>query len=197
MIAFELTEPAPADLEIPIRPKRSRHLEFLDKPKVLKGQTIGYLRVRGIREGEDSLRVGSAELAVRIKRRSRLDELSNAPPRLLSPVHGSFVWGEFTAAVECFHDPLDPRSPQETVRLLLPGGTSVKAGRVSSDVEGPFHRLLFTVDARTLPAGPGQFILRSSRPDGRLEESDPVQVHVSQVGRVDVEGECENHPVHE
>lgn len=181
-LQFRATPPAAetATLDADVRPEGM--IEVVEPPTVLRGESAGYVRIRGLRPGKAQLRLaGKGTLAVEVIAARTAG--SREAIRITTPVPGSYVWGTFVAGVEVTDGNVDPG----TVRLLLPDGQRLEPLSISPPEQGPTRRLVFEVDASRLPIG-----MRKLVAVGPGVESEPVTLCSIQPGANDLfAGECE------
>jgi len=182
VIPVRLAKPAADEIELKVSVEPKDILEIVRAPVVLPGETIGYVRVRGLKPGQARLRVATdAVITVAVRaERSRVESTLFAP-RIVSPAVGAWVWGKFAVGVEF---PATARN----VSLRLPDGTKILPQKESGPDDGPLRRALFMVEAGELGDGP----VRLTAVVENGEVSEPLALHVL-AGVPDslVAGECE------
>jgi uncharacterized protein (DUF1800 family) len=191
MIAFNVDPPAPKDLLLPASGDRTGVLEILQPPEVLAGHSLGFMRVRGLKAGSTTIRAGDAHLDLIVYRLRRIDPPASEFPTFLSPPNGAFLWGDVTAAVEIFRDPLSPPDSYSPVVLDALGIRRFEADRESLPEEGPFVLTTFLLKQSLLPPGPATFIATGSTSQGVTIDSHPLVVEVGQVRNPEVDLEAE------
>lgn len=149
VIALGLASPTDRDLTIEAESSDPATVAVMRPFEALGGHDIGFLRIRGITPGEAMLRVGTAQVRVRVVPGSNRELFRESAPRILMPVAGSTVWGRFGVGVEVFDDPLEERRPV----VLRVGNRVIQPTSESPPSMGPFRRVVFHIDADALPAG--------------------------------------------
>lgn len=126
-------------------------LEVISAPRLLAGEPVGYVRVRGLRAGVATLTVAEHVFLIDVvPARVPADAAVAAGARVVGPVAGACVWGTFSVGVE---RRIEPRDPDGRFVLRLPDGRSLESTRVSDASMGPDRRAVFEVDAETLDVG--------------------------------------------
>ncbi len=125
-------------------------LEVVSPASILDGESIGYVRVRGVAVGEATLSVGSAVIRVSVVGPRVVDGDGADRPRVVGPVAGACVWGVFSVGVE---RRVEPGDDEGRLVLRLGDGREIEATRVSDASMGPDRRAVFEVDAGSLDDG--------------------------------------------
>ncbi len=194
IVPFHANQPADADETFTLALSESGAVEILRPPKMLAGETTGFLRVRALRPGHLRLLVhGEAPLDIQIKNDpagaalSRIDAESPRP-HIVTPVPQAFVWGQFSVGVEVFDaNPAPGAEPK--VQLRLPGGKLLDPVAHTTAEQGPARHYQFDVPADELSTGRARFVAVSSpagfsdverlaKTPGSLYESDALELNV-------------------
>lgn len=150
-------------------------LEVVVQPRVLAGQTRGFVRVRATGDakaggGAATLRVGDGALKVRF--RASAVEPVELRPVVFNPVPRAAVWGKVGVGVEVFALS-DGGDAAEVTLAAAPGAWTVRemdaAGGVkgfinlksveaSDGSQGPLRRYGFELDMDKFPPGPVQLV---------------------------------------
>ncbi|MEE8142716.1 MAG: hypothetical protein V3T77_06420, partial [Planctomycetota bacterium] len=192
VLPFQLLAPAIGDVELPFQVSHGELLEVLRPPTVLSGEQLGFVRVRGLREGETTLTVAGTALRIEIRCGNRSAQLKRLRPRLVAPVPGAYAWGDFSVGVELWDDPVERRADPRELYLRLPDGRKLAPTSEVDLSRGPVRRLRFDVPGDTLPEGPIELVAVALQADGSEMMSDPLLVRVLH-SQTDAEfrGECE------
>ncbi|MFG0329784.1 MAG: DUF1800 family protein [Phycisphaerales bacterium] len=166
--------------------------EIAREARVLDGETVGYLRVRGVAPGQTTLTVASAPITLEVtpKREPSFDERYR--PVITSPGDGAVVWGEFPIGVEVW--PI-PNRPRREITLRLSSGASLEPLGEASSEFGPDRRLAFTMDVTAMPEGSIELVAIATNEAGDEWKSDPVTVtvmHPTDEELIIVEAEAES-----
>ena len=209
VIPLHTDHPAEADETFPVAISDAGVIEILRPPKVLTGETTGYLRVRALRPGHLRLLVhGEAPLEIQVKNDPAAAAFSQVDaesprPRIVTPTAQAFVWGTFSVGVEVFDaNPAPGAEPK--VQLRLPGGRMLDPVGHTTPEQGPSRHYQFDVPADDLPAGRARLVAVSSpagfsdvdrlaRAAGSLYESDALDLSIvaPRTGQL-WSGECED-----
>ncbi len=175
VIAFRMAAAPASDVALPFQVADSGVLEVVRPPAVLGGESLGYLRVLGVRPGKTRLVLGAASLEIEVRARRAPEAPDKGRPVIVGPATGAAIWGTFAVGVE-----LDPDgAPEElTYELRLSDGGKAALVRVSGPARGPTRRIFFTVDAGSLAPGPLELVAVASSAEGRELHSDPVEISV-------------------
>lgn len=175
-IAFRTTAAAETDRALALADIDATVLEVTRAPMVLAGQTLGWMRVRGVRPGATQVRLGGAVLRVEVvPRRAGPDSSMAGRPRIVGPADGAVVWGRFAAGVEI--DDLEP-APGSSVELRLSTGQRLPPEEDGFPACGPLRRCVFAIDAEKLAAGECFLQAVVSLADGTEQVGERVRVHV-------------------
>lgn len=172
VVAFRLAEPAAEDTTLASAVADGDVLAVELAPAVLKGESLGYLRVRGLRPGKTTLTVGDASMTVDV-----VAARTPAPqrPEITGPADGARVWRRMAVGVEIDAEAAGPGATHE---LRLSTGASLKPDRVSDPIWGPTLRLLYQVNTFKIPEGPLGLTPVARRADGTELAGGTVVVHV-------------------
>lgn len=149
--------------------------EILQPATVLKGETTGFLRLRGLRPGKAHLQVEGKVLPLQITPNPLAEPLAPRP-EIVSPPTGACLYGTITVGVE-INLPA-PGNSLSAPALLLPGGREL-APRAQT-VNGPGSARLYAFDfnADDLPTGPLSLQAFASDATGARVVGEPVVVSV-------------------
>ncbi|MFZ4680997.1 MAG: DUF1800 family protein [Terrimicrobiaceae bacterium] len=149
--------------------------EILQPATVLKNETIGFVRLRGLRAGGGGLTVDGKTLALRIAPNTAAQALA-PKPEIVSPPAGACLYGTITAGVE-----INLPGPDAVIsdpKLLLPDGRELIARAQTLTEPGSNRLFAFDLNADELPPGP--FLLQAYATDreGRRIMGEPVAVNI-------------------
>jgi uncharacterized protein (DUF1800 family) len=172
-----LAQPATEDRYFPFQVDE-KFLHLLIPPRVLKGESIGYLRVEPMTEGTTSLGVQGAKLEVEIAPDTAIRAIAELKPQIVSPASGSSVWGAFDVGVQQLGlgDPGQIPMPV----LLLPNGREVSGHAVPDQRPGQHARWVYALNASDLRPGPNQLIAVEKDGAGLEQRSNTIEVDVVQ-----------------
>jgi len=162
-------------------------LEVLTSARILAGESIGYLRVRALTDGEATLSVGDATLHVDVRSVPESARVRDVRPRLAGPVPDAAVWGKFQIGLDLFPGEERDIDVRADVILAASTGAEFAPATVLTRDHGLARRMTFEVDADELPAGPVTFVAIY---DGSTR-SDPLTLRVIRPTDL-VGGECED-----
>ena len=174
VIPVNVANVAEADETFTASPADSSLLEVIRVPTVLQGETIGYLRVRGLRVGRTQIRLHPGEaMDVEVKADPSAAALEGVDPdrsrvRIVSPMEGAGVFGQFGVAVEVFDSPINrqmqdmfhawdaPPGPPTSLRvqLRLPNGQLLDPVAQTAPESSPLRQYTFSVAAADMAPGP-------------------------------------------
>ncbi|HVE16599.1 MAG TPA: DUF1800 family protein [Chthoniobacterales bacterium] len=160
---------------LPISIEPASAVEVLQPPAILDGESIGYLRVRGLQPGKATLHVGTAKLALNIAPDPARDATASQNPIIVSPMAGASLWGKVAFGVELPDRAFDSEKPR--VLLKIPGGHELEP--VASVSSGSTRHFTFEVDADSLPPGRAEFQPIAVREKERRDLGDPVAAMVT------------------
>jgi len=161
---------------------------------VLAGHTVGFLRVRPVREGVAVLRVGEAALRVVIA--PPIVSPGKAGPVIHTPVQGAVAWGEVTVGADWFDAPLHGPDAAADVELVLGDGTRVGLAEQSPPSEGPARTGAFLLDFTGREPGPLTLHVEITAPTGTVTRGPTRWIDVvdpSANGAAVVASEAETH----
>ncbi|MGQ0627293.1 MAG: DUF1800 family protein [Phycisphaerales bacterium] len=139
VIAVDTTEAAAASLQ-PL-PEGSP-LSILGPPRRAESGGRTFIRVRAEHPGETALRIGSAEVLVRV-----IDRRAPArPPVLIAPAPGAAVWGTFALAVEIEDEPTVAACALRVVAQGAAEPVALKPVSFSAPGWGPTRTAIFEID---------------------------------------------------
>jgi hypothetical protein len=173
LIFFRLGQPSPDDRYYSFQlDEKAVHL--LMPPRVLKGETLGYMRVQPLVEGKTQIHVEDAKLDIEIVPDAAMNHIAELNPQITAPASGSNVWGSFAVGVEqlSLADPTELPLPV----LRLPDGKEITGHVVPDQKPGPHARWAFTVDSSALVAGSNKLIAVQKDAAGKEIQSNPAYV---------------------
>lgn len=176
-------------------------IELLQQPEILKGQDTGFVRIRTLSPGEAVLKSGSSRLRVKVTNERPVALLQKMRPRITSPSEGSCVWGTVAIGVEIWVGmPGVDRMAKPEALLHLPDGRKLAAVEAFPPLDGPFWRLVYHLDAASLPPGDCNLKVTSKPPvesgvkmEPLVSDDHPLIV-LAPSGKQDIifSGECED-----
>lgn len=175
VIPFRLAEPAEEDRTWTVEVDNASLVRIVRPAAVLKGQTIGYMRVEGVTPGIATLTVGNRTLRLEIADRSSPFHQMQARPEIISPVNGAVVWGGVGVGVEWFDDPLNPLTD---CRVTINGGKALTPESISTPAEGPTRRASFTLPADASSQGTVELVATLSDRNGKTVSSRTTRIRV-------------------
>lgn len=175
VVAFSLPAPASEKMVFPTRIEPATAGEILLPATVLKGEKIGYLRVRSLQKGKATLHAGSAVLPVEIVPDTSA-QLLTPRPEIISPVPGACIYGTITAGVELSLP--DLRAEPDEPRLVLPGGKELAPRAQTVDQASSTRVFVYDVNADELPPGPLELQAYHKDAQGRRVVAESVRVNV-------------------
>jgi len=107
IIAFKSKTPPPSrSLSMHFFVSDPDIIEIIGEPALADGETVGYLRILGLRPGRADVTVGNATISINVvpDRAPSQNEYRYAP-KIIGPVNGTVVWGDFTVGVELREKP--------------------------------------------------------------------------------------------
>lgn len=195
VIPFRVDQPPATDMIVPFTCAEGKgEAEIIRQGRLLAGEKLGFVRVRGLEAGECTLTSeGGGTLTLRVTAGAAAaprDELSETP-RIVTPVAGAWVWpsGEtgIGVGVEWFDDG-DAVLRGRTVKLELADGTRLEADEVSSRDETPSIRAAYTIPGAALKPGDLTLTPIAINSGGAEQRGQPIKLHVA----VPAEGELIN-----
>ena len=175
VVAFSLPAPVKEKLVLPTRIEPATAAEILQPATVLKGEKIGFVRVRSLQKGKAVLHAGDAVLPVDIVPDPAAEVLAPRPD-IISPVPGACIYGTITAGVELTLP--DLRKEPDEPRLILPGGQELTPRAQTVDVAGSTRVFVYEVNADELPPGPAELQAYFKDAQGRRVMAEGVKVTV-------------------
>jgi uncharacterized protein (DUF1800 family) len=175
IICFQVAQPVAEDRYYSFQVDE-KIVHLLIPPRVLKGETIGYLRVQGLVEGKTVVGIEGAKLDVEVVKDEATSAMAELNPQIVTPASGATVWGEFAVGMEqlTMGDPAVLPVPS----LLLPNGKSVEGHVVPDQRPSPYARWAFTVKAGDLAAGSNKLVAVQQDASGRAIQSNAIYVNV-------------------
>lgn len=153
VIAFHVV-PAPAEnLVLDATVTDSSVLEIAREATVAAGRSIGYVRVRGLREGASKLLIDGAPIDVRVTAGRGPADRRQLEPRIIGPATGAFVWGTVSVGIETRYQ---PGRPLRRIVLRMPDGELLESVEDTRERFHPYRQLRFELNVQ-------------ARPDGRLD----------------------------
>ncbi len=195
IICFQLSQPATEDRYYPFEVDE-KIVHLLIPPRVLKGETIGYLRVQPLAEGKTRIGVADAKIDVEIMRDPAAHNVAELSPQIVSPASGAYVWGQFAVGVEqmTLGDPTTLPAPT----LLLPNGKEITGHAVPDQKPSPHARWTYTVNADDLGPGSNSIVAMVQDDSGHVVTSDPLDVvTVKPDASALVAGSCQQADAHD
>ena len=164
-LPFQVTASADEDRSFEVSVEPSGRLEIVREAQVLRGERVGYLRVRGITPGRVDLHIGGRALQVDV-----VPPRNEEPrkPAFVTPAPDAMVWGPFSVGALVDSEATD-------VALLLPDGSSLEPEGAGTRERGPLAHLHFIVPEDRLPRGPVELRVRCRLGD-RVLESEPRRI---------------------
>lgn len=175
VVAFTLPSAAKEKIVFPTQIEPASAGEILQQATVLKGQKIGFLRLRSLQAGKATVKVGDKSLPVEIVQSSAGDVLS-PKPEIVSPVSGACIYGKITVGVEL--DLPDIRSEPSEPKIVLPEGTELTPRAQTLDPSGSARLFVYDIDADKLPPGPLELQAYFKDTKGRRVMAESVKVDV-------------------
>jgi uncharacterized protein (DUF1800 family) len=159
MIPVRAASPAGETTIVDLQPDKPGVIEVLRQPEFLQGHDTGFARIRTLAPGEVGLRSGGSRLRVKVLNERSVALLQKMRPRITSPSEGSCVWGTSAVGVDIWVGmPGVDRTLQPEALLHLPDGGKLAAIEAFPPLDGPFWRLVYHLDASSLP--PGDCVLK-------------------------------------
>jgi hypothetical protein len=173
IVYFQVAQPAADDRYYSFQIDE-KVVHLLIPPRILKGEKIGYLRVKPLVEGKTQIGIGAAKLEVEIAPDNATGTLAGLQPQIVSPASGADVWGEFAVGAEQLS--LDDPAELPTPTLVLPSGKELPGHAVPDQKPGPHARWSFTVNAAELSPGANRLVAVQRDAAGREVRSNPIYV---------------------
>ncbi len=194
IIPLHLKAAAEADAPFTVTVADPHMVEIVRPPVFLTGEQTAYVRVRAIHPGHTQLSVfGGPALDVDVKAdpsEAASVGLELHRPRIVSPMPGAVVWGEFAVGVTMFVEPPVSQSAAQPVatlaatpavaapaaavaaddsakvQLRLPDGRLLDPIGVTPATYGPEREYQFSVKADELPQGTARLLAVAANPGG-------------------------------
>jgi hypothetical protein len=174
MLAFRLAAPSSQDAVLAVVVENPSLVDVLLPPTVLKGEVLGYLRMRGVAQGRTQLMIAGATMTLDVIPPRVADDVAKRPV-IVGPTDGARVWYSVEVGVEVGSAGLDVGAKHG---LRLSTGAVLAPVRVSDALWGPALRLLYRLDVSQLAAGPLTLTPWFIRPNGTECVGDAVHVVV-------------------
>lgn len=129
-------------------------LDLIGSATVVEGYRLGFVRVRGVKPGSATLKVGGASIAVDVERHPARDRQIASPPRIVAPATGAAVWGRVAVGVELFDGPVRLGLTGREVSLRVPQGVTVERLESTTPDHGPVRLVSFVLDLSEIEPGP-------------------------------------------
>jgi len=178
VIAFRVGAPAPEDREFASVTGDAARLEVVRTASVLAGETIGYVRVRGLRAGETDLDVAGETLRVRVIA-PRTNDPARFAPEIIGPAPGAVVWGTISVGV-LLREPADDGGLRD-VTLRGSDGSVLHPVADSRLETRPLRQLRFEIDTDAQPPGPLELTAVATDDAGVEQAGTPVRVRVERI----------------
>ncbi len=175
VVAFTLPVAAKEKTVIPTKIEPSTAGEILQPATVLKGQKIGFLRLKSLQAGRASVKVGETTLPVEIVPSSSEGVLAPRP-EIVSPAPSSCIYGKIAIGVEL--DLPDIRSEPSEPKIILPDGRELAPRAQTLDRAGSTRLFVYDIDADQLPPGPLELQAYFKDAQGRRVMAESVKVNV-------------------
>jgi len=185
-----------------LEPQKKGIVEIMRQPAILKDHDIGFARIRTLSPGEVILKSGDASIRVRVSNERPVSLLRKLSPRFTSPAAGSAVWGKVAIGADLWVGaPGVDRTVIPDAKLRLPDGRELVADESFPPIDGPFWRLVYSIDTASLPPGDCALTISCTPPltggaaGMQRLVSEPHHITIlppPKQGEVVVSGECEN-----
>ena len=153
VVAFHRDRPAEEDAIVSATSGDANVLAIVEPAKILAGQSIGYVRVRGVTPGETRLHVGDAWIDIAVADSSSTASEGALQPELLGPASGSYLWGVMDFAASTAADGGAVLPGVKSVELQLTGGRVIAAAGLPREVGGR-SIWRFEIDGDAIDEGP-------------------------------------------
>jgi hypothetical protein len=174
IICFQLPQPAIQDQTFPCKVD-DKLVQVLMPPRVLAGEKIGYLRVQSIAEGKTQLDLDGAKLDLDIVKDPAFGTVSTFNLRIISPVEGASVWGDFSVGVEQMTQGNAAQLPMPVLRLS--NGKEVAGHRLPDTNPSQYGRWVYDIKAGDLSPGDNELVATTTDRGGRPVESNSVELN--------------------
>ncbi|MGF1678451.1 MAG: DUF1800 family protein [Candidatus Methylacidiphilales bacterium] len=193
VLTFEVATKATEVTLFPLRAEPEDAIEVLSAPRVLAGQSQGYMRIRPRGVGRSTLHLGGARLDVEASP-AALAAWASHLPVVVSPISGSHVWGSISVAVEAFVGDSSTKSLQ--VELRAGDGTVYQPVADTGGVKGAWRRFIFEIEMSDDKQGWMEFTPVLFSEGGKELNGNPLRLYGVQPDPLHlVAGECEDHLV--
>ncbi len=202
MIPLKVDAPVAETTTLELKLQKQGIVEIMRQPEILKDHDIGFARIRTLTPGEVIIKSGDASLRVRVTKERPVSLLRKLTPRFTSPAANSSVWGKVAIGADLWVGaPGVDRTTTPDAKLILPDGRELKADEAFPPMDGPFWRMVYYLDAATLPPGPCNLTLSCKPPlTGGAAGMQPLisETHTINIlpapkeGEIVFSGECEN-----
>lgn len=202
MIPIKVDAPVAETTALELKLQKPGIVEIMRQPEILKDQDIGFARIRTLTPGEVIIKSGDASIRVRVTKERPVSLLRKLTPRFTSPAANSSVWGKVAIGADLWVGaPGVDRTTTPDAKLILPDGRELKADEAFPPMDGPFWRMVYYLDAATLPPGPCKLTLSCKPPlTGGAAGVQPLisEAHTINIlpapkeGDIILSGECEN-----
>lgn len=193
VVPFRVASPVKEDVTLSASFEPADAGAVVISPRVLAGHTLGFVRVRPLKQGKATLVVGGAKLPVETRVASMEAELFPRRPVIVGPAQLAAVWGKVTLGVEHYFDPLDPASAKAdeppAIELKLATGESLGQAKPVPLESAPIYHYVFELDADKLPTGPARVVAVTKAAAGPALTSDALTLNVIRGEKV-VAGAC-------
>lgn len=150
-------------------------IEVIRPAEVLRGGTLGFLRIRTLAPGAADLRLGDASLELTVTP-PPAEADPQSQPRFTTPAEGAALQGVVAIGVEVQAGALVQRPGR--LRLHLPDNRLLEPISVVDPTFSPFSRALFELDCGSLPAGPAALVAEWVDDRGQAVASAPLAVTI-------------------
>jgi uncharacterized protein (DUF1800 family) len=128
-----------------------RYVHVLVPPVLMPGETLGYIRLRAVQEGETDFILDGNQIEVDIVKDTAAKTIDQTKPEIVTPSEGANVWGTFAVGVERFEPDASVRRLPPVLRL--PNGEEVVSQFIPDQEPGPYSRFIYNVNAGDLQPG--------------------------------------------
>lgn len=174
MIPFTADRAAMQDLVLPVAIDDAEVLAIAAPAILPAGGRLGFVRVRGLREGTTRLAIGDSAIEVRVVA-PRAPRSEDAPPRIVGPANGAAAWGAIDVGVALR---LGDDAALDRVVLEIDGATRLEPVADTGSSMQPDRRLRFRFDAAGRAAGPATLVPIALDDSGSARRGAPVVVDV-------------------
>ncbi len=175
VIPVTLPEPAADKMVLATSVVPPDSADILLPATILKGEKMGFLRIRSLLPGKITLQVGDKSLPLSVQRDSA-DAVPASRPQIISPSEGACIYGTITAGVEV--DVAEGGNRAVEPRLILPGGKELVPRAQTLDGTGSTRLYVYDVNADELPPGPCKFQTYMTNERHERQSGEAVSVNV-------------------